>query len=726
MSFTPTKVLRFSMAGTQPYATWPLNDGWLGYPYQWLTTLSVSAQQHGSPATQTPYAYDGNDVNVTDCIVTSGQGRILKIVSIFSQDATSVVCVVEDEDRENILLDDGTAGEGGIPDGEGLLFEIRNGWPILHPIPDALVGTLPPYFATDIIARYMNTRVDNFNASGAFGSTGPQGTTGPAGPVGVTGATGPAGATGVQGPTGFSGSAGNDGATGVTGATGAGKTGATGVAGEIGATGLTGTRGMTGVTGLQGATGLQGLQGTIGATGLTGSTGPAGLTGPLGDFGPTGATGIQGATGTIGVTGPTGPQGITGDTGVTGVQGATGPDGTTGPDGATGPEGATGVTGATGLTGTTGPIGPTGVEGPTGVTGATGLTGTTGPTGPIGVGGPTGAVGVTGPTGITGPTGPTGPTGLQGATGIGATGVSGATGATGPKGDMGNGIAISGTVSTWPPPGIPVIGNLWLIADPVPAGVPVGTVAGDGVVWDGSGNWINVGPVRGPVGATGATGTAGASQAIDVSFVYGGYTEVDTPLRALIDAVLYTAPQVALSNSVGLVELGPTVNAVTVNWSLSNGIITSQTLTDAGALLDSDRTYTFTSLNLTGPAEKTYTLTYSDGKTTQTATTAVTFGQKRYWGVSSALTLNTSAIFALNSEFATDRAQTRTFSPNAQYLYFAYPVVFGDAVFNVNGLKNTAWEKTTQNVLNTAGYTAAYFVYRSTYLQNAALIVEVL
>lgn len=200
MAFRPTKVLRFTMSGTVPYANWQTDDGWLGYPYQWTTNLFITPQAHGSPETPTPYFYDGLDVNVGDYILTSGQGRILKIVAITAQANGTVSCVVEDENRENILLDENTSGDGGIPDGEGLLFEVKNGWPILHPLPDALAGSLPPYFSADVIARFMNTRVDSgtggVGTQGATGATGPAGPTGPqgsAGPVGVTGATGPAG-----------------------------------------------------------------------------------------------------------------------------------------------------------------------------------------------------------------------------------------------------------------------------------------------------------------------------------------------------------------------------------------------------------------------------------------------------------------------------------------------------------------------------------------------------
>jgi hypothetical protein len=137
------------------------------------------------------------------------------------------------------------------------------------------------------------------------------------------------------------------------------------------------------------------------------------------------------------------------------------------------------------------------------------------------------------------------------------------------------------------------------------------------------------------------------------------------------------------------------------------------------------RTYAFTALWLNGPAAKTYTLTYSDGRTTQSASTAVIFRQKRYWGLSSLLTLASADILALDSEFTTTKTQTRLFYPTNQYLYFDYPADFGEAAFVVNGLTNTAWEKTTVNVTNAAGYESFYFVYRSTYLQNAALTVEV-
>jgi hypothetical protein len=146
--------------------------------------------------------------------------------------------------------------------------------------------------------------------------------------------------------------------------------------------------------------------------------------------------------------------------------GATGP---TGPQGASGPSGPAGPSGATGAQGTTGPTGPQGIQG---VQGVTGPQGTTGPTGPQGIAGPTGA---TGPQGSTGPQGVTGPQGA-GVTILGTYATLGALQTAHPTGSLGDGYV----------------------------------VAGDLYVWDGT-QWLNVGPLQGPQGATGATGIQGAT-----------------------------------------------------------------------------------------------------------------------------------------------------------------------------------------------------------------------
>jgi len=78
----------------------------------------------------------------------------------------------------------------------------------------------------------------------------------------------------------------------------------------------------------------------------------------------------------------------------------------------------------------------------------------------------------------------------------------------GPAGEPGAGVSLQGVASTWPPSDTPAVGDLYVVADPVPAGTPADIEAGDGVVWSGT-EWVSTGPIRGPAGATGPEGPEG-------------------------------------------------------------------------------------------------------------------------------------------------------------------------------------------------------------------------
>ena len=125
--------------------------------------------------------------------------------------------------------------------------------------------------------------------------------------------------------------------------------------------------------------------------------------------------------------------------------------------------------------------------------GATGAQGATGPAGSDGADGADGAQGIQGIQGATGQTGATGPQGAQGLQGA--------------QGADGTSINIQGikeTVSDLPASGS--AGDLWVINT---AGG--GANAGDGYVWTQEGNWLNIGPLRGPQGIQGATGAQGTA-----------------------------------------------------------------------------------------------------------------------------------------------------------------------------------------------------------------------
>lgn len=124
----------------------------------------------------------------------------------------------------------------------------------------------------------------------------------------------------------------------------------------------------------------------------------------------------------------------------------------------------------------------------------------------------------------------------------------GPAGKDGVDGKDGSGVDIKGTASVYPPSATPDVGDMWIVADPVPAGFPAGTAAGDGLVWTGT-EWNNVGGIRGPAGKDGAdgadgapgqdgqAGADGAAGADGVGFTFRG--EWDGSAYAVNDVVTY-------------------------------------------------------------------------------------------------------------------------------------------------------------------------------------------
>jgi len=219
--------------------------------------------------------------------------------------------------------------------------------------------------------------------------------------------------------------------------------------------------------------------------------------------------------------------------------------------------GATGATGPAGITGATGPQGPQGFQGATGPAGVSGATGPTGPAGLNGLAGVTGATGPAGPTGVAGVAGQTGPQGE-----------------TGPQGPAGSGVTIAGTATVWPPAENPAVGDMWLLADPLPAGVPQGSAAGDGIVWSGT-NWVNVGPIRGPQGLTGPQGPTGPAGNNASNFVLS--------VNGQTGAVSLTAADVGAAPAAGSTAIATVgaVSATSVNKLTITPPNTAATLTIA-------------------------------------------------------------------------------------------------------------------------------------------------
>lgn len=197
-------------------------------------------------------------------------------------------------------------------------------------------------------------------------------------------------------------------------------------------------------------------------------------------------------------------------------------------------------------------------------------------------------------------------------------------------------------------------------------------------------------------------------------------------VKDALDQLLYISPDITSFTGGGTYEKGSVINNVNLSWTL-NKDITSQSINQGIGDLDiSLRKYDISEANLT--EDTTYTLTVSDGKNSDSASTSVLFRQKGYWGVSTETSLTNEQILALSQEFSTGRNQNRTFDcSGGKYFYFVIPTQYCNGIqFKVGGLSFTGMEETTIQLTNASGYEASYNVYRCSNIQTGSAInVEV-
>jgi len=196
----------------------------------------------------------------------------------------------------------------------------------------------------------------------------------------------------------------------------------------------------------------------------------------------------------------------------------------------------------------------------------------------------------------------------------------------------------------------------------------------------------------------------------DLPFDAGGFTNVGDALASLF----YVRPTVSLTGG-GTYEIGQTISSVTLNWTIGGSHpLVSQSLNNGIGIITplSARTYTHSGQTIT--ANRTYTMTVSDGINTATSNTTVAFSPKRYWGVSDKETLADADILALSSEFSTNRNQTQTLDcTGGKYIWFVWESGYGEGSFTLNGLPNTAFTSTTRTMVNASGATRTIRLTRS-------------
>lgn len=216
----------------------------------------------------------------------------------------------------------------------------------------------------------------------------------------------------------------------------------------------------------------------------------------------------------------------------------------------------------------------------------------------------------------------------------------------------------------------------------------------------------------------------GEIEASDVGYTNEQYPDMQN-LQDAMDKLLYTAPSVSISGG-GSYEIGYTKETTNLSWNWSKKI-TSQSLNQGiGSLDPTVRSYTY---DKPISSNTTFTITGSDGTTTKSASTTLSFMPKRYWGVSTATSLTDAQILALSSELSTSRAQTRTFNcSGGKYFYFVIRTDYCSGIkFKVGGLAFSDMKVETRNVVNAQGYPQSYNIYRVNNIQNgSAIAVEVL
>lgn len=185
-----------------------------------------------------------------------------------------------------------------------------------------------------------------------------------------------------------------------------------------------------------------------------------------------------------------------------------------------------------------------------------------------------------------------------------------------------------------------------------------------------------------------------------------------TQLQAEVADLQYVPIDItSISNSVGTVELGSTVDTVTITWAV-NREPASQTVegeaVDAGAR----------SAVVSGPftSGKTFAVMATDERgAVDTASTAISFCNGVYYGIlANTAALDSAAIRSLTRKLQSSKALTFTATAGeAQLITCALPTRYGTPGFNAGGFDGGFHLAATIQFENASGYTEPYNVWVS-------------
>ena len=221
-------------------------------------------------------------------------------------------------------------------------------------------------------------------------------------------------------------------------------------------------------------------------------------------------------------------------------------------------------------------------------------------------------------------------------------------------------------------------------------------------------NWITV---------SGSGSETGVSTADSITYDnpnFVQYDTVDTALDALFAKVYYVKPTCSLSadKKGGTFEMGTVISApITFTWT-TNKNITSQTLTGCTLADASVRTATY---NTNVTADKSFTLSVSDGENSASSSVSYKFMNNVFWGSASTGIYNSAFINALsNKKLASAIKGTYSFNiASGEYGFWAVPSNMTISSVWIGGFEVTVDDLGIVSYTNAQGYTRDYRIYKT-------------
>ena len=193
------------------------------------------------------------------------------------------------------------------------------------------------------------------------------------------------------------------------------------------------------------------------------------------------------------------------------------------------------------------------------------------------------------------------------------------------------------------------------------------------------------------------------------------------PLQHQVDELINPLQIKSFTCQPSTVEIGTTLPSLSLSWSY-NRDIKAQRLD--GKTIDA----TLRSQTLTGlfSESRTFRLEVDSYSKTISATANFNVMNRVYWGVTGLHLSVDQLISKLQSELRNTRKKTFTVTAGVdQYIYYAYPSRYGNAVFMVGGFEGGFEKVLTTEITNASQYTEEYVIYRSTNQNLGATTVSV-